>query len=172
MDRQTAQNTIESLLFMADKPVELKQMERVLDIAAEAVEDALAGLEERCRQGGVRLLRVAGTVQMVTAPEAAPYVERFLGLGGGNKLSQAALETLAIISYRQPVTRAGIEAIRGVNSDQAVATLLARGLIQEVGRMETVGRPVLFGTTFEFLQYFGLQGLQELPGLDVDHTEG
>jgi segregation and condensation protein B len=102
---------------------------------------------------------------MVTAPEAAALVERFLGLAGAQALSRAALETLAIIAYRQPVTRAAIEAIRGVNSDYAVSVLLQRGLIEEVGRLETVGRPALLGTTFEFLQQLGLERLEDLPPL-------
>jgi len=104
---------------------------------------------------------------LVSAPEAAPYVERFLGLSLSGKLSAAALETLAIIAYKQPITRPQIEAIRGVNSDGALRTLMSKGLIEEVGRLDSVGHPILFGTTFEFLQYFGLSSLSELPPLEI-----
>lgn len=114
---------------------------------------------------GIRLQRHGDQVQLVTAPEAAAAVERFLGLEGAVRLSSAALETLAVIAYRQPVTRAQIEQVRGVSADRAIATLLAHGLIEEVGRLETVGRPALFGTTVEFLEHFGLQSLADLPPL-------
>jgi len=102
---------------------------------------------------------------MVTAPEVAPYVERFLGLDEDRSLSQAALETLAIIAYKQPITRTAIEAIRGVNCEWTIASLKARGLISEVGRAQAQGRPYLFGTTFRFLEYFGLEEPEDLPPL-------
>jgi segregation and condensation protein B len=108
---------------------------------------------------------------LVSAPESAPYIERFLGLSLSGKLSAAALETLAIIAYKQPVTRPQIEAIRGVSSDGVLRTLISKGLIEEVGRLETVGHPVLFGTTFEFLQYFGLSALSDLPALEIEPVD-
>jgi segregation and condensation protein B len=119
----------------------------------------------------VRLQRKGDSVALVSAPEAAHYVERFLGLGDSGRLSGPALETLAIVAYRQPVTRMQIEAIRGVGADYALKALLARSLIQEVGRLESVGRPVLYGTTFEFLQYFGLESLDQLPALPEAFAE-
>ena len=106
-------------------------------------------------------------MQMVTAPESADHVRRFLGLELSGKLSAAALETLAIIAYRQPATRAQIESIRGVNSDSVLRTLLNYGLIEEVGRLDQAGRPILYGTTFEFLQEFGLSDLHQLPVLSA-----
>ncbi|MCD6555536.1 MAG: SMC-Scp complex subunit ScpB [Anaerolineae bacterium] len=157
---------IESLLFVADAPVMPAQLAAALDVEPKAVEEALDQLAADYQQRGLRLQRKAGRVQLVTAPEAAPAVERFLGLELSSKLSPAALETLAIVAYRQPVTRAQVEAIRGVNSDSVLRTLINKGLIEEVGRLEQVGRPILYGTTFEFLQYFGLQDLQDLPPLD------
>ncbi len=157
---------IESLLFVADGPVPLARLERTLGRERREVEAALAALGEALAARGIRLQRLDGRVQLTTAPEAAPYVERFLGLEGEARLSPAALEVLAIVAYRQPITRAGIEAVRGVNSDRVVASLLARGLIGEVGRAETAGRPALLGTTFAFLEYFGLSALSELPPLD------
>ena len=162
---------IESLLFVADAPVTPAQLAAALDVEPKAVEEALDQLAADYQQRGLRLQRKAGRVQLVTAPEAAPAVERFLGLELSSKLSPAALETLAIVAYRQPVTRAQVEAIRGVNSDSVLRTLINKGLIEEVGRLEQVGRPILYGTTFEFLQYFGLQDLQELPPLNVDENE-
>jgi segregation and condensation protein B len=109
------------------------------------------------------LQRQGDGLQLVTHPRAAAVVQRFLGLETSARLSTAALETLAIVAYRQPVTRAHIEAIRGVNPDYALATLTARGLVEEVGRLNAVGRPALFGTTFEFLRAFGLRSLDDLP---------
>lgn len=150
---------------MADGPVELARLQRALDLDRPALEDALARLAESYQTRGVRLQRKGDSVTLVSAPEAAEHVERFLGLGDGARLSGPALETLAIVAYRQPVTRMQIEAIRGVGADYAIRMLQARSLIQEVGRLDTVGRPVLFGTTFEFLQYFGLESLGQLPAL-------
>lgn len=156
---------VETLLFVADGPVELARLERALEIDRAGVEQALSRLSETLRGRGVRLQRKGEAVALVSAPEAATHVERFLGLAESGRLSTASLEALAIIAYRQPVTRMQIEAIRGVNADYAIKTLMARSLIQETGRLETVGRPVLFGTTFEFLQYFGLESLAQLPEL-------
>ncbi len=105
-------------------------------------------------------------VQLVTAPENARYVAALLGLPMTAKLTTAAMETLAVIAYRQPITRSQIEAVRGVNSDRALASLIQHGLVAEVGRAQTVGRPALFATTSEFLQQFGLTKLEELPGIN------
>jgi segregation and condensation protein B len=110
-------------------------------------------------------------VQMVTAPESTEHVRRFLGLELDSKLSPAAMETLAIIAYRQPATRAQVEAIRGVNSDSVLRTLVNRGIIEELGRLDQAGRPIIYGTTFDFLQQFGLSSLDQLPPLeDLDTT--
>jgi len=158
---------VESLLFVADAPLSVRQLADVVRCDSETIEQALSRLTQDCRTGGLRVQRQGDQVQMVTCPEAMPYVERLLGLGQSSRLSAAALETLAIVAYRQPVTRSDIEAIRGVSSDGVLRTLLGRGLVAEVGRQETVGRPVLLGTTFEFLQYFGLGGLDELPAMDL-----
>jgi segregation and condensation protein B len=116
----------------------------------------------------VRLQRSGARVQLVSAPEVASYIERFLGLELHGRLSPAALESLAIVAYQQPVTRAGVEAVRGVNSDSVLRTLVSKGLIEEVGRMDTVGRPILYGTTFDFLQFFGFESLEDLPPLDLE----
>ena len=165
MDQDTLASAIESLLFVAGGPVPLEHLLRTLEVPPDEAEAALQGLAERLQRGGIRLQRKTEEVQLVTAAENAPFVERFLGLQLAAKLSGAALEALAVVAYRQPVTRAQVEAVRGVNSDGVLNTLASRGLISEVGRMETAGRPILYGTTFEFLQHFGLRDLRQLPPL-------
>ncbi|GAB4506487.1 MAG: SMC-Scp complex subunit ScpB [Anaerolineales bacterium] len=158
---------MESLLFVADRPTPLEVLAQVLETSLEAVEEALKALDGQLAERGLRLQRKGTQVQLVTMPEAAPYIQRFLGLELSGRLTQPALETLAIIAYRQPITRAALEAIRGVNCDGVLRTLVSRGLVEEVGRLEQVGRPILYGTTFEFLQYFGLKSLDDLPPLDL-----
>lgn len=158
---------LESLLFVADAPTPVSQLAEAVECEAGDVEVALQAMAEDYVNRGVRLQRKGNLVQLVSAPQAAPYIERFLGLTLSGKLSAAALETLAIIAYKQPITRPQIEAIRGVSSDGVLRTLMSKGLIEEVGRLETVGHPVLFGVTFDFLQYFGLGSLDELPPLEM-----
>jgi segregation and condensation protein B len=155
-------SALESILFVAAEPVELLQLRKVLDVPLEAVDDLLSILSEDYRERGIRIARLNNTVRMVTAPESASYVQAFLGLEQTVRLSAAALETLAIVAFKQPVTRAQVEAIRGVNSDSVLATLEGRGLIEEVGQQEGPGRPLLYGTTMAFLQHFGLESLDEL----------
>lgn len=163
---------IESLLFVADEPVAIGRLAAAIGVKRQAVEEALRVLSEEYEQRGLRLQRKGERVQMVTAPEAAPHIERFLDLELSSRLSAPALETLAIVAYQQPVTRAEIEAVRGVNCDSVLRTLVSKGLIEEVGRLPQAGRPIIYGTTFEFLQYFGLQDLAELPPLDEEEQDG
>jgi segregation and condensation protein B len=157
---------VECLLFVADEPISVGRLAEALEISEGEVEQVLEALEACYVGRGLQLQRINTRVQLITAPEAAPVVERFLGLEARVRLSTAALEALAIIAYEQPITRPEIEAIRGVGSDSVLRTLLRAGLIEEVGRAPTVGRPILYGTTFEFLQHFGLSSLEELPPLD------
>ena len=158
---------LEALLFVAPSPIPLAKLAQVLEASEEAVQGALDALAERyaTERRGLRIVRRADRLHLTTAPEAAAYVEKFLGLDLSTKLSNAALETLAVIAYRQPLTRGDIEAIRGVNCDGVLRTLLARALVEPVGRLEQPGRPFLYGTTLQFLQYFGLEGLDRLPPL-------
>lgn len=158
---------IEALLFVAPAPIPLARLAQALDLAEEAVQAALDVLAEQCagERRGLRVIRRADRVHLTTAPEAAANIERFLGLDLSTRLSGAALETLAVIAYRQPLTRGDIEAIRGVNCDGVLKTLLARALVEPVGRLDQPGRPFLYGTTLQFLQYFGLEGLDRLPPL-------
>ena len=154
---------VESLLFVADRPVPVSDIAQAIEAGVDEVESALQSLAAEYQERGIRLQRKGDQVQMVSAPEAGPHIERFLGLEISGRLSVAALETLSIVAYRQPVTRAQIDAIRGVQSDGVLRSLVRRGLVEQLGRAPTVGRPHLFGTTFEFLQQFGLQELNELP---------
>jgi segregation and condensation protein B len=158
---------VESLLFVASEPIPIERLTAVLEVGAEEIEAALQELDQEYAGRGLRLQQKRQRVQLVTAPEAAEHVRRFLGLELTGKLSQAALETLAIVAYRQPATRAEIETVRGVSSDSVLRTLINRGLIEEQGRLEQVGRPIIYGTTFEFLQEFGLSSLAQLPPLQM-----
>ncbi len=171
LNSQQLVQIIEGLLFVAPEPVSVKQLAATVQEEAAAVEAALQQLKEDCQQRGIRLQRQGQKVQLVTAPELTGHVERLLGLTISGKLSTAALETLAIVAYRQPITRPEIEAIRGVNSDGVLRTLLSKGLVEEVGRLDTVGQPILFGTTFEFLRFFGLEDMEELPELELPEPE-
>jgi segregation and condensation protein B len=167
MDGETLRSVVESLLFVAEGPLTLQRLAEVIDGAARseirAVLDQIkADLE--ANQRGVRLVEVAGGYQLRTPKENADWVKKFLG-GRPPRMGRAALETLAIIAYRQPVTKAEIEAIRGVDVDGVVNTLMERNLIRAVGRKDVPGRPFLFGTTPQFLQLFNLKDLSELPTL-------
>lgn len=162
---------LESLLFVAPTPTPVAKLSQVLGVSDEKVEKTLADLADDyvSNRRGLRLLRKGDRVQLTSAPEASSYVERFLGVELNSKLSAAALETLAVIAYRQPVTRAEIEAVRGVSCEGVLRTLIARELVEPVGRLEQPGRPFLYGTTLQFLQYFGLDSLEKLPPLP-EHT--
>ncbi|HEY7340719.1 MAG TPA: SMC-Scp complex subunit ScpB [Ktedonobacterales bacterium] len=166
-------SVIESLLFVAGRPLELNELRKLLPLEQARLREAVASLAEECeRQGrGIRVQRMGDAVQFVSAPENARFVAALLGLPTQVKLTTAALETLAVVAYRQPVTRSQIEFIRGVNSDRALASLVQYGLVIEVGRAATVGRPTLFGTTSEFLQQFGLSSLEALPRPDMTDAE-
>lgn len=164
--------SLEALLFVAPGAATPAQLAAALELTTPEIERGLDELESLYRAAiparGLRLQRYRGRVQLTTTPAAASAVERFLGLEASSRLSRAALETLAIILYRQPVTRPQIDAVRGVNSDGVLKSLLLKGLAQEVGRAEAPGRPILYSTTPECLQYFGLSSLSELPPLDLD----
>jgi segregation and condensation protein B len=158
---------IEGLLFVTDGPVNLVALARALDVSRARVERGLKDLTTMYSGRGLRLQRTNGHVQLVSAPEVADAIERYLGLEAAAHLSRAALETLSIIAYRQPVTRPEIDEVRGVNSEGVLRTVIARGLVEPVGRRETVGHPFEYGTTFLFLEYFGLTSLEELPPVEA-----
>ena len=156
---------LEALLFAAPAPVTLAQLASALEITTRRVEIGLEELEIYYQQRGLRIQSHAGKFQLTTAAEIAPLVERILGLDVTSRLSRAAVEALAIIAYNQPATRPQVDGIRGVNSDGVMRSLLNKGLLQEVGRADGPGRPILYATTPEFLQHFGLNSLKELPPL-------
>lgn len=162
---------IEALLFVATNPVTASQIAECLTIPTSEVEKQLQELEQKYSGHGISIQHYGGKYQLTTAAEFATDVERFLGLEITSRLSRAAVETMAIIAYRQPITRPGIEAIRGVSSDGVIRSLLSRGLIQEVGRADGPGRPILFSTTVDFLQHFGLRSLDELPPYEIEVEE-
>jgi len=156
---------LESLLFVATEPAEISVLARALGVRVAAAERASNELAHQLHSRGLRLQRDGTRLQLATAADWAGHVRRFLGLAAEQPLSRAALETLAIVAYRQPVTRAVIEGIRGVTADRALATLRSRELVDEVGRTEAIGRPILYGTTMRFLEYLGIESLRELPAL-------
>lgn len=161
---------LEAYLFVATEPVEPAEIGRLLNVEAAAVEEALedmANAYARRINSGLHVVRIAGGYQMATRPAMAEGVARLLAAPGQkSRLSKPALETLAIIAYQQPVTQAEIEAVRGVNADAVLKTLTERRLVQETGRREVPGRPFLYGTTPDFLHYFGLHTLEDLPPLE------
>lgn len=170
-DSLSLEALIESLLFVAEEAVPLARLAEALEVKPAQVEAALESLARHYAGRGISLQRIKDKVQLTTAPAAAERVQRFLGLAASAPLSRAALETLAIIAYQQPVTRPQVEAIRGVNSDSVIKNLLSKGLIEEAGRTEGPGRPVLYVTTPEFLQHFGLTSLEDLPPLNLENVK-
>lgn len=160
---------LESLLFVAADPVPPERLRSTLGCSETTLTEVVDALSEQLQARGIRLQRGPEGFELVSAPEHAAIVEKFLGIQASGRLSGPAMETLAIIGYRQPVSRLQIEEIRGVNSDRALRSLLNQGLIQEVGRASGVGRPVLYGTTGEFLQRFGLASLSELPEIELSN---
>lgn len=163
---------LEAMLFVAAEPVTTAQLSAALDVAPSVIERGLNELDAALATRGLRLQRNAGRFQLTTAPQLAELIERFLGLEATTHLSRAALETLAIIAYQQPVTRPQIDSIRGVNSDSMMKSLLHKGLILESGRADGPGRPILYSTTPEFLQHFGLNSILEMPPLAKPDEEG
>jgi segregation and condensation protein B len=162
---------LEAMLFVAPEPVTTAQLATALDVSPSVIERGLNELDAALAPRGLRLQRNAGRFQLTTAPQLADLIERFLGMEATTHLSRAALETLAIIAYQQPVTRPQIDSIRGVNSDSMMKSLLHKGLILESGRADGPGRPILYSTTPEFLQHFGLNSILEMPPLAKPEEE-
>ena len=158
---------LEALLFVAERPLTRREIATLAGVDRDIVDERLGDLEVALRDRGLRLLAVGEQVQLVTSADAGGLIARYVG-ADGIRLSPAALETLAIVAYRQPVTRGVIERIRGVDSDYVVRSLLHRRLIVEQGRAETAGRPILYGTGFDFLERFGLTSLDDLPTLESE----
>ncbi|GLX69039.1 SMC-Scp complex subunit ScpB [Paenibacillus glycanilyticus] len=176
MDYPKLKTIIEGLLFMAgDEGLNKRQLADILELDADLAADLVYDLHRDLarEQRGVQVAEVAGAYRMTTNPDHALYFERMAYTPTRSQLSQAALETLAIVAYRQPITRIDIEEIRGVKSDRAIQSLVSKDLIEEVGRAEAIGRPILYGTTKSFLDYFGLPNIKALPEprqVDIDEA--
>ncbi len=164
---ELTEGALEALLFVAERPLGRREIASLAGVDRATVDERLGDLEVTLRGRGIRLLTAGDRVALATAPEAGALIARYVG-SDGVRLSPAAIETLAIVAYRQPVTRAVVERIRGVDSDHTIRTLLHRRLVVELGRADAPGRPILLGTAFEFLERFGLTSLEDLPPLDAD----
>lgn len=163
-----ARAVLEALIFASPEPLTIQQMCEIMGLARQTIRQLVSEIVEEYHreQRGLQIVEVAGGYQMCTHPFCAPYVEKLQRNPRMTGLSQAALETMAIIAYKQPITRAEVEELRGVRVDSAINTLLEKDLVRECGRKDAPGRPILYGTTRQFLKYFGLNDLKELPGID------
>lgn len=160
---------LEALLFAAPGLSSVDQLSQALNVSKVEVEKSLEALSNHLSSfHGLRLQKIKNQYQLISAPEHAEKIEKFLGLEVTSRLTQASLEVLAIVAYKQPTTRPEIDSIRGVNSDGVVKSLLSKGLIEELGRSEAIGRPILYGVTNEFFQHFGLESLDQLPVVDLE----
>jgi segregation and condensation protein B len=164
--KKEPKNLIESILFVAEKPVSVKELASVSGCMVTDIQNALKELTKEYEKRGIKLVRKGEYFSFVSDPANAKEVSAYLNEELRHDLSQQALETLAIITYKQPLTRMDIEDLRGVNSEALIRSLLIRGLICEVGRKDTIGRPILYGTTMEFIQYFGLLSEEDIPKLE------
>jgi segregation and condensation protein B len=158
---------LEALLFVAERPLTRREIGTLSGVDRATVDARLGDLEVSLRDRGIRLVVAGERVELATAAEAGALIARYVGVDA-IRLSVASLETLAIVAYRQPITRAAVERIRGVDSDYTLRSLLHRRLLVELGRSEAPGRPILYGTGFDFLERFGLTTLDELPPLEAD----
>lgn len=165
MDMNELAHVIEAILFVAGEPVEVHELQRALEVTEDETWQAIDALDSdySYHRRGICLKRFGNHIQLSTRADYAPYVERLLQPIQKQSLSQSAMETLAVIAYRQPVTKLEIEAIRGVKCDYSVQSLVNKNLIEVVGRKEALGRPMLYGTTDFFLSHFGLSSLNDLP---------
>ncbi len=162
-------SSIESLLFVSGEPLTLRDFSNTLEVSPKILKSVLDEMQKEYEEEkrGIKLISINGEYQLVTKAENSDYIQKLLRKNKRQSLSQASLESLAIISYKQPITRIDIDEIRGVKSESALQRLLEKDLIKEVGRLEVPGRPILYGTTDEFLRQFGLKELNELPSLDL-----
>jgi segregation and condensation protein B len=159
------ESAVESILLASERPVSLQELASSTGVLVSAIQQTIAKLTDHYKNRGIRLIRKGDHIQFVTAPEQAGIIHKFFNRELRANLTPAALETLAIVVYREPITRGEIEEIRGVNSENILRTLLIRGLVRETGRAETLGRPILYSATMEFLQHFGIEKPDDLPPL-------
>lgn len=173
MERVKMKSALESMLFVWGEPLEIRTAAAVFETEPQEVEAAFEELQQEYQQraGGILLQRFGDCFQLCTSPENRAFLERLCNPVKEKKLSRSAMETLAIVAYKQPVTRGEIESVRGVKCGRIMEGLLQKGLIKEMGRSEAIGRPVLFGTTELFLRYIGIESLEELPELESGSVE-
>lgn len=167
--KSNIKSVIESMLFVSGEPLSLRELSNNLEIKDKVIEEVIKEMmneyEEKSR--GIKLISIDGAYQLVAKSENSDYIQKLLKKNKKHSLSQASIESLAIIAYKQPITRIDIDEIRGVKSESAIQKLVERGLIKDIGRLEVPGRPILYGTTDEFLRQFGLKTIKELPSLDL-----
>jgi segregation and condensation protein B len=168
MDIEKVKSILESLLFVNERPIQLAEISRILELKNKEIKQAFETLKDeyKNRDSGIAIVSVAGGYQMCSAPFNEPWIKKMYSHQNKQKLSTASLETLAIIAYKQPITRVEIEEIRGVNVDGVVRKLGELGLVKTAGRKEVVGKPFLYITTRKFLEYFGINSLEDLPNLE------
>jgi segregation and condensation protein B len=159
---------IESLLFVSGEPLDIKQIASIIECSLDFTKQLLKEMGKlyECESRGIKIINNNESYSLATKADNSVYIEKLLGINSRQGLSQAALETLSIVAYKQPITRVDIDEIRGVKSDRAISTLIEKGLIKECGRLDVIGRPILYGTTEEFLKYFDLENIGQMPGLD------
>ncbi|NMA86180.1 MAG: SMC-Scp complex subunit ScpB [Tissierellia bacterium] len=167
MDEREIKAIIEALLFIWGDPLSIKDISKILETNKNQIEEILEEMQDdfNYNRRGIKIIRIDNKYQLCTRPEHYPWISKLTQQKGSKTLSTAALETLSIIAYKQPITKNEIEGIRGVRCDKAIETLINRDLIEEKGRLERTGRPIIYGTTDEFLKYFGLEDLEDLPEL-------
>ncbi|WP_238882697.1 SMC-Scp complex subunit ScpB [Clostridium sp. YIM B02551] len=167
--KETLKSIIEALLFTAGEPLPARDIANIIECSLDECELLLKEMEKEFEDEvrGIKLISIQNAYQFVTKPQYSDYIQKLLKKNIRQSLSQASLESLAIIAYKQPITRIDIDDIRGVKSDSALQKLQERNLIKEVGRLDVPGRPILYGTTEEFLRAFGLQDLKEMPSIDL-----
>lgn len=165
MEMNDIPQILEAILFVAGEPVAIRDLAAALELGEIELMNAVEALERACESRGVTIKRYGDHLRMETRAEYAPYVERLLQPVQRQTLSQSAMETLAVIAYRQPATKGEVELVRGVKCDYSIQSLLQKGLIKEVGRKEALGRPILYATTDRFLEHFGISDIRELPPL-------
>jgi segregation and condensation protein B len=175
-DNDSVKGIIECILFAAGDPLSLRELSEMTEINEKRIVKIIEDMNHDYNDSkrGLYIVEFNNKFQLSTKPEYGSYVKKLIKTEGRQNLSHAAMEALAIIAYRQPITRIDIDELRGVRSDRAIATLLEKGLIKEAGRMDTVGRPILYGTTEDFLKYFGFKNIKELPELiefNLDYVE-
>ena len=171
--KSSIKSAIESMLFVSGEPLSLRDLSNNLELKDKNVEEIIKEMinEYEDENRGIRLISINGAYQLVTKSENSDYIQKLLKKNKRHSLSQASIESLAIIAYKQPITRIDIDEIRGVKSESAIQKLVEKGLIKDIGRLEVQGRPILYGTTDEFLRQFGLETLKELPSLDLYNDE-